>query len=284
MSWIGDAMKKIKEACVRSKTEASFDTYNAEAQAITSFSGYSGIKTEVSKTLSPFLQISKVLILDQKSVLRQIFGTISLPNSLLQLSMDHERSLQLRATHLRNNVTSKMHTIVSRQREVFSQAEVEIRSRANSLVLKMISPALKGTSMIYVVSAFQQLGSSGLGAEVIGTDCSLGISLCGRHETGSSVVAVGLQQFTAMSLSWHHKLGRMIDLGGELQMSRLHPSYAAVGCRLRTHRAELKANINSNRTLAFSYDERLNEGLSFNLNCEIGRGGCLCGFGFSLEF
>lgn len=275
-------LSSIGDTC--RETACTFDAYNAEARALTTVQGHSGVRTEVSKTVFPFLQISRIAVLDRSTSVSQIFGTVSLQNSLVQLSMDHENSLQLRATHLNRNILAKLHTIVSSRKDVFSQVELEMRNKINSFGLKLIAPAVKGANMIYVANVLQQFGSLGFGAEVIAADSSLGVSLCGRHEHRRGVFSIGLQQFTALHISYYHRLNSLFDFGTEIRVSQSHPSSAAVGCRLATPTTELKATINSDMSLGFSLDERLTEGLSLNINTEITGTGCFYGFGFSLEF
>lgn len=273
-----------RKICSSKETTSTFDTYNSEAREVTALQGYGGVRTEVSKTLSPFLQISRICMLDKNAYVSQMFGTLSLHNSLFQVGVDHENGLQLKATCLNGNILGKIHTIISSKKEVFSQLELEIRNRVNNLGLKLITPAVKGANMIYVMSLLQQFGSLGLGAEVIGADCNFGVSLCGRHEHRNGVFSIGLQQFTALNLNYYHKLNRFLDFGAELQVSKSYPPNAAIGCRLSTVRTEVRTSINSDMSLGLSLDEKITEGLMLNINTEVGKRGCSYGFGFSLEF
>lgn len=284
MQWISGVLAGVRSTCLGREVTSTFDTYNSEASGLAAPQTCSGVRAEVSKTLTPFLQVSRIDVLDANVRASQVFGTLSLRNSLVQVSVDHENSMRLRAMHMAGNLVGRVHTIVTGRKEVFSQVELEVKNRINNFGLKLISPAVKGAGMIYVANTLQQLGSLSLGAEVIGTDSELGVSVCGRYERGGGIFSVGLQQFTALCLNYYHRFGKLLDVGAEIQVSRSGPPSAAVGCRLVTPRTQVKASMSSAMFLGFSLDERLTEGLVFNVNAEMGKSGCTHGFGFSLEF
>ncbi|AFN83135.1 translocase of outer mitochondrial membrane40-like protein [Encephalitozoon romaleae SJ-2008] len=284
MRWISNILRDIRRSCSEREITSTFDTYNAEANEIVTSQTCSGVRTEISKTIFPFLQVSRVDILDRNAHVSQMFGTLSLKNSLVQVSMDHENSIGVRAMNMYGNLATRIHTIITGKKEVFSQVEMEMKNRISSFGLKMISPAIKSTGMVYVANTLQQFGSLSLGAEIIGADTEVGISMCGRYEHRNGVFSVGLQQFTALSLSYYHKIGKFFDIGAEIQAPRANPPSAAIGCRLSTSKTQVKANVNSDMSLGFYLGERLTEGLTFNVNAEVNKSGCSHGFGFSLEF
>ncbi|ADM11648.1 translocase of outer mitochondrial membrane 40-like protein [Encephalitozoon intestinalis ATCC 50506] len=284
MRWISNILREARKSCFGREITSTFDTYNAEANEIVTPQTCSGVKTEVSKTLAPFLQVSRVDILDRNAHTSQMFGTLSLKNTLVQVSMDHENSVGFRAMNMSGNLITKIHTIITGRKEVFSQVELEMKNRINNFGLKLISPAVKSTGMVYVANTLHQFGSLSLGGEVIGADSELGVSVCGRYEHRNGVFSVGLQQFTALSLNYYHKLGKYLDVGTEVQIPKSCPPSAAVGCRLTTSKTQMKANVNSDMSLSFCLGEKLTEGLSFNVNAEVNKSGCTHGFGFSLEF
>nr|AGE95713.1 hypothetical protein ECU06_0480 [Encephalitozoon cuniculi] len=284
MQWIPSVLGKIRRACFGREIASTFDTYNSEASEIITPQTCSGVKTEVTKTLAPFFQVSRVDILDGNAHVSQTFGTLSLGNSLVQISVDHENSLRLKAMNMSGNLATRVHTIITGRKEVFSQVELEMRSRVNNLGLKLISPAIKGTGMVYVANTLQQFGTLSLGAEIIGADSEFGISVCGRYEHSSGIFSVGLQQFTALTLNYYRRLGKFFDMGAEVQLPRTCPPSAAIGCRLSTPKAQAKASVSSNMSLSFCLAEKLTEGLSFNINAEVNKSGCTHGFGFLLEF
>ncbi|KAG5860039.1 putative porin protein [Encephalitozoon hellem] len=284
MRWISNILRDIRRSCSKREITSTFDTYNAEASEIITPQVCSGVRTEISKTISPFLQVSRVDILDRNMHVSQMFGTLSLGNSLVQISMDHENSVGVRAMNMSGNLATRVHTIITGRKEVFSQIEVEMKNRINSVGLKLISPAVKSTGMVYVANVLQQFGSLSLGAEIIGADSELGISVCGRYEHKGGIFSLGLQQFTALSLNYYHRIGKFFDIGAEVQAPRVSPPSAAIGCRLSTSKTQVKASVNSDMSLGFYLGEKLTEGLTFNVNAEVNRSGCNHGFGFSLEF
>ena len=284
MQWVSGVLAGAASRCFGREVTSTFDTYNSEASGLAAPQTCSGVRTEVSKTLAPFLQVSRTDVFDAGTRASQVFGTLSLKNTLLQVSVDHESSMRLRAMHMAGSLVSRVHTIVTGRREVFSQVELEVRNRINNFGLKLISPAVKGAGMIYVANTLQQVGALSLGAEVIGADSELGVSVCGRYEHGSGVFSVGLQQFTALCLNYYHRFGKLLDVGAEVQVARSGVPSAAVGCRLTTQRTQVRASLSSAMSLGFGLDERLTEGLVLNANAEVGKSGCTHGFGFSLEF
>lgn len=284
MRWISNILRDIRRSCSEREITSTFDTYNAEANEIVTPQTCSGVRTEISKTISPFLQVSRVDILDRNAHVTQMLGTLSLKNSLMQVSVDHENSIGVRAMNMYENLSTRIHTIITGRKEVFSQVEMEMKNRMSIFGLKLISPAIKSTGMVYVANTLQQFGSLSLGAEIIGADSEVGISACGRYEHRNGIFSVGLQQFTALSLSYYHKIGKFFDIGAEIQAPRANPPGAAIGCRLSTSKTQVKANVNSDMSLGFYLGERLTEGLTFSVNAEVSKSGCSHGFGFSLEF
>lgn len=284
MSWVWDVILNVVDACKKKEIGTSFDNHNAEARRLTQIDVYNGVRTEISKMVSACVQVSRICVMKNETYASQVFGTMRMGNGLLQIGVDDEKSVEVRATHMGGRVVSRIHSIMSSQREMFSQAEVEIRNRLNNVVLKAIRPAVKGTRMIYVVNVFRQLGCVGIGSEIIGTDGSVGISVCGRHEHTNGILSVCVQQFTALSISYYHRISRLFDVGSEVEVSRSYGFHGRVGCRLQTYRTEVKASVSNRMSLLFSLDERLSETLMLNVNAEIDRSKCCYGFGFSFEF
>jgi mitochondrial import receptor subunit TOM40 len=284
MMWVSGVVAGIRNIFSGNESKVSFDSYNSEASEISTLQVCGGIKTEVSKLLSPRLQVSRIDFFDGKVHMSQVFGALSLKNSLVQFGMDNEGSMRLRAVHTSGGVIGKIHTIVSGSREVFSQAQVDIKSKASSIGLKLISPAIKGSRMICVANVLQQFGSLCVGVEVIKTNDEVGVSTCGRYEGNKGIFSVGLQQFTALSMSYYHRFSKMFDAGAEIHMPRGDSISGALGCRLVTSKAQVRASVNSNMALGIALEERVTDGLALNANLEIGRSGCTHGLGFSLEF
>jgi hypothetical protein len=60
----------------------------------------------------------------------------------------------------------------------------------------------------------------------------------------------------------------MFDAGAEVHMPRGDPISGAVGCRLVTPKAQVRASFNSNMMLGIALEERVTEGLSLNANLQ----------------
>lgn len=275
--------KKLSKKIFSTEISSSFDTYNIESSNITNPITYSGVKTEISKTINPYCQISHVSLSDNLSISNQIYATLNLNNILLQLSGDQDKNIQIRGTFMYKNMFTKFNTVLSRSKDIFSQVEIDIRNRWNNLCMKMIQPAIKGSSLIYIGNYMQQFGRMSLGCEVIGVDNYLGMSLVGRCDTISSTTSVSLQQFNTLSVDYFKKINDMSQIGVRINKSKDLLSYG-VGVRVHSRRGEVIGSIDNNRVVSLIYNDRLSEGLSFSVSCQMSKDRFNYGYGFTYEF
>lgn len=275
--------KKLSKKIFSNEISSSFDTYNTESSNITNPIIYSGVKTEISKTINQYLQFTHVSLSDTSSSSSQIYATLNLNNILLQLSGDQDKNIQARGTFMYKNVLTKFNTVLSRSKDIFSQIEIDIKNRMNNLCLKMIQPAIKGSSIIYIGNFMQQFGKLSLGCELIGVDNYFGMSFVGRCDTISSTTSVSLQQFNTLSVDYYKKINEMSQIGFKFNKSKYISSYG-LGVRIHSRKGEVIGSIDNNRVVSLIYNDRLSEGLSLSINCQMSKEKISYGYGFTYEF
>lgn len=283
MEWLKASCKWIKNTS-EDKVLTSYEDHNNEVRSVTSLSTYPGIRSEISKTLNPNLQLSKISIIDKNSHVSQFFTTICTNNALFQLSIDHEKCLQFRSTGLYNNIMAKFHTIVSKKKDVFTQIDIDIKNSINNLSLKLIDSEIKDSGYIYVCNVMQQLGKFSIGSEIIGANSELGMSLCGRYEDPRFIATFAVQQFSVLNLTYYRKIGKLFNLGLDLHTGPRYSTKASIGLKLTGRKSEVKASVNNDLSFALVYTEKLTEALGFEININADKKDIAYGLGFNLEF
>lgn len=268
----------------------TFDTHSHEASAITTHSGAHGLRCELSKVLAPFLQITAIRTAAQPATqlfttlslpATRLFGSVPLPGTVFQLCFDTGRSYQLRAAAGRGPLVARVHSIVSAQKAVYTQLEALYTGTLWSIGARLVSPTFAAADLVYVFSCWRALGAVCLGAEVVGVNNEVGISVASRVEAGESVCCLSLQRLNTLTASFYRRLRRGVEVGAEVSRSAAHVS-AAGGLRLRTFRTELKCNIDQRMRVGFEWDEKLTESLSVNFNGTYDTDGL--GYGLSMLY
>lgn len=252
----------------------TFDTHNHEVSAITAHTGSSGLRCEISKAVASFLQITAIRTATQPATQlfttfsfpsTKLLGRVPLPGTVFQLCFDTGRSYQLRAAAGRGSLVARLHSIVSSQKAVYTQLEALYTSAFWSACARLVSPTFSAADLVYVFSYWRALGTACIGAEAVGVNNEVGISIASRVEAGDSVYCLSLQRFNTLTASFYRRLCSGLEIGGEISKSVSHVS-AAAGLRLRTFRTELKCSIDQRMRMGFEWDEKLTENLSVNFN------------------
>ncbi|WUR03563.1 mitochondrial translocase (TOMM40L) [Vairimorpha necatrix] len=282
--------KKLKDTLFNTQLTSSFDTYNNESNTVFNLSNFTGIKTEISKTVSPNFQISHISNIGPDFESRQTYGTFCFNNLLLQTSIDQDKIFRIRGTHMFNNFYTKFHTVIGRSKDIFTQIEIDLRNRYNNLCIKMIQPAIKGASCVYVGNYMQQLGIFSIGGECIKADEYLGLSFVGRYEGIGHVSTISLQHFNTLSIDYYktvtskNKKSALFEYGMHFSTNREKQMSYGVGVRVHSKRGEIIGSLDNKKVLSLVYNDKLSEGLSLNLNCRVGKNVFDYGYGFTYEF
>lgn len=247
----------------------TYESMGHESSAITANSAMKGIRYEISKTLSPFLQLTTVNFKDNSSKSSQYFSTLSFKNSVFQFCFDTNRSYQFKSSIITGPFINKFHSIVSSEKEVYSQFESIYNSLFYNIGIRLIRPTFHASNLVYIVNCCKALGKCCFGFEIVGMNNQIGIGLSARAEKGSSVCFANLQRFNLLTLSYYRRIYKNIELAFEVKKSSEFFSSAA-GLRLKNYKSEIKANLDNKLRFGFTWDEKLTENLKidFNLECD----------------
>lgn len=251
-------MKFLKELWKKKRMplNTTYDSYNNEAMAIVSPNLFTGIRTEISKTILPFCQLSTI----KTSNAMQTFLTLSSNNTVFQFSFDNARNYQFKSSFLAGPIVTKLHSIVSHKKETFSQIETILNSRFYNLCFKLISPTFEASNLIYILSYCATLKFITFGTEVISANKELGVSFSTRIDGGNSVCCANLERFNTLTLSFYQKLRNLLEIGAEFKKSRDNITYS-IGSRIKNQKSEVKGSIDSNYNIYFGWIESLTENL-----------------------
>lgn len=281
MSWLFNGLQNLFK---NKKIETSFDKYNLETSSIMEMDTFNGIKTEISKTISNNMQLSAISVFNSEKFIRNVFCTFCSTNSLFQFSFDQNMNLQLQGTHLYKRIATKFNTVYSEDKNIFSQINLEINNKLNNLCFKMIKPAIKGASFIYIFNYMQQLGNATIGTEIISSDAYCSVSFAGRYKKGNTVGSIGLQHLNTLSLDFYRKISDMFEVGLSSAISRDRTYSYGIGCKVNTSRSEMKVNLDNNKTVRFSLVDRISEGLTVSMNLEVNKRDFTYGYGLNYYF
>lgn len=253
----------------------NYDSYNHEVVEITNHNKHDGLRIEITKTILPFLQFTAIKTGD----ISQYFTTLSQSNSAFQFCFDSNRSIQLRASALAGPVIGKWHTIVTSQRQVYSQFETAYNSVLYNIGFKVISPSFQAASLIYILNYCRAFGRLCLGFEAVGMNNELGLSFSSRMENNNSIYCLSLQRFNLLAISFYRRINKLLELGIEIKRSSSFLSTSA-GLRIRNYKSDVKINLDNRFNIGFNWDEKLSESLSFNFNATQDVDGLEYGIGF----
>jgi len=256
--------RTIFSAC-KQPLSTTYDTYNAEASAITSRSFHKGLRYEISKTILPFLQVSTIKNKTKKSVNEQYFSTVSVANSIFQFSFDSSRNYQFKSSAIIGPIIVKCQSIVSRQRELYNQLECIYHSRFFNIGLKFINPTIDASNAVYIVNFWNSVGAFCFGAEMVGVSNHLSFGIQSRLETPDSIYSIGVQRFNSVILSYYKKIARFLECGFEVTNSN-GVYKGVIGMKIQSFRSELVANINHSMELNFVWHEKLTERITVSFN------------------
>lgn len=262
----------------RKPIKTTYDSYNYEAQQIITPNLFTGLRAEISKSVSSFCQLSTIKT--QQST--QNFITLSTKDTIFQFSFDDNRNYQLKSSILLGPVVSKLHTIVSRKKEVYNQFEAVLNSKFYNVCFKLISPTFEMANLIYIVNCFASVGFMTWGFEAIGVDKEVGLSFSTRIDDGSNVLCANLQRFNTLTVSFYRRIKGILDIGGEIIKSQERLSYSG-GIRIKNHRTEVKSSMSSNGNLYFDWSESLTESLKVEFSLNYDWDEVIYGIGMSFE-
>lgn len=236
--------------------KTTYDSYNQEVLQVITPNFFKGIRVELSKTILPFLQVSNV----KSTSTNQTFLSMNSRNSVFQFSVDNHRNYQFKSTHLTGPIVAKFHSIISREKEVFNQAEAMFNSKFYNVVFKLISPAFEASNLIYIVNYFATVKCLSFGAEAVGLKNEVGLSFSTRLDNGNSVYGANLQRFNQLTMSYYRKFKQIFEIGAEIKKSKENLSYAG-GIRVKNQKSEVKCSLDSDMIFNFYWNEALTENL-----------------------
>lgn len=234
----------------------TYDTYNSEVLQVITPNFFKGLRVELSKTVLPFLQISSV----KSPSTSQTFVTMSSTNSVFQFSVDNNRNFQLKSSHLFGPIVSKFHSIISREKEVFSQAEAILNSKFYNIAFKLVSPAFEASNLIYIINYFATVKCLSFGAEAVGLRNEVGLSFSTRIDNGQSVYSANLQRFNQLTLSYYRRIRDIFEIGTEIKKTKDTLSYTG-GLRVKNQKSEVKCTLGSDSIFNFYWNESLSENI-----------------------
>lgn len=262
----------------------TYDSYNHETSAILAKSDFSGIKSEISKTIFPFLQISTISNFNKnKPVVQQYFSTFSFKNAIFQFCTDNNRGYQLKSSFIIGPLINKIHSIVSSKKEVYTQFESMYGSKFFNLGLRIISPTFEASNLIYIFNFWRCLGNACFGMEVVGMDKEIGISVSSRIEVKDSVCCISLQRLNLLTLSLYKRIFGNLELGAECKANTSSVISYGAGLRIRNGKTDFKLNIDQNLSARMIWDEKLTENFAINFSSIYDEEGFNYGVGFMYE-
>lgn len=241
--------------------KTTYDTYNNEILQIITPNIFSGLRTEISKTISSFCQISNI----KTDSTNQTFLTFSSKNSVFQFSFDNDRNYQLKSSLLTGQIVSKVHAIISRKKEIFSQFETILSSKFYNIAFKLISPTFEASNLVYIITYFASLKFFSFGFEAVGINNEVGLSFATRLENKESICCVNIQRFNIITLSLYHRILKILELGVEIKKSKDNFSYSG-GMRIKNYKSEVKCCLDSNFNIFFDWSENLTENLKIDFS------------------
>lgn len=243
----------------------SFDTYNEETSNLFT-STFNGLKMELSKVVTPFLQLSTSRSLDKNQKTHQSVATFSFPSSIFQVQLDSSKTFSLRSSFMTGPFISKFQSIYSNS-TLFSQFSSVYNSSFYNIGFKLIKPTLKASDFIYILNTWKAFGKFCFGMEVLSMQNQLGVSLSGRYENSpNSVACFNLQRFNTMTLSFYKKIFKSVELGLEYKKSK-NETKTSMAARIQNYKTDVRYLLNS-KALSFIWIERLSENLSIEFNSE----------------
>ncbi|KAM0681045.1 hypothetical protein GINT2_000828 [Glugoides intestinalis] len=240
----------------RNPIKTTYDSYNNEAITIITPNLFTGIRTEISKSILPFCQLSTI----KTSNAMQTFLTLNSKNTVFQFSFDNARNYQFKSSFLSGPIITKLHSIVSHKKETFNQLEAILNSKFYNLCFKLISPTFDASNLIYILSYCATLKFVTFGTEIVSANKELGMSFSTRIDAENSIYCANLERFNTLTLSFYQKLRNLIEIGAEFKKSRDNISYS-IGSRVKNQRSEVKTSIDSNYNIYFGWIESLTENL-----------------------
>lgn len=262
----------------RSPIKTTYDNYNYEIQQIITPNFFTGLRAEISKSISSFCQFSTIKT--QEST--QNFLTLSTKETIFQFSFDSNKNYQVKSSVLTGPFISKFHTIISRKKDIYSQFETILNSKFYNLCFKLISPTFEATNLIYIVNCFTKIGFITWGFEVIGLNKEVGLSLSTRIENENNVICANLQKFNTLTVSFYQRMMNLFEIGGEVVKSRERLSYSG-GIRIKNHKSEVKGSVSSNGNLYFDWCENLTENLKVEFSMNYDWDEMIYGIGLNFE-
>lgn len=249
----------------------NFDTHNHEVSEIVSPVLLRGIKCEINKIISPWLQVSAIKTSKSESNALQIFTTAMLPHSFLQLSFDTDRNYQAKYAVGKGAFLSKIHSIVSSDGSVYTRLESMYSSALHTACVKLVKPIFEASNLVYILSFWRAFGSIHYGFEAVTMNRQVGITVATRVEGDNGVFSASLQRFNTLTLSIYRRFTESLSAGVEGSISK-EQSKLAVGLKVSTCRSDVKLTVNNDMNLGFAWEERLSEMLTVSFNGIYGGG------------
>lgn len=252
------AAKEIK----KDKLMMNYDSFNQEASSILSPALFHGLKCEITKMVTPWLQISGIKKIGHDRNASQLFTTLSLPfGGLWQLSFDTNRSYQAKCTFGNKSWLGKIHSIVSPTDGIYTHLEGIYRSTLSTAAVKVIKPVFDLSNLIYIVNYWRAVGRVGCGVEAVSVNGRIGLGIAARVENKNGVVSASLQRFNTLIISAYRRLTRSVSIGIEGKRSNEEHGLAA-GVRFSNCKSDVKLTVNNELQLGLIWEEMLSTSLS----------------------
>lgn len=256
----------------------NYDSSSYDSSELVSHQKSSGLRVEITRNIWPFLQLT----VSRADDMMQYFATLARSDSVFQLCFDSKADLQLKASGLIGPVVTKWHTIINRNKEVYSQIESIYNSRFFNMCFKVISPSFHASNLIYVLNYWRSFGCLYFGVEAVGMDNEIGVSFVSRVENKNGSCTFSLRRFNLAILSFYRRINKVLEAGVEVRRSAAHSS-AALGIRARNYRSDVRLTVDHRRNVGFSWEERLSEHLTMNFNTSVDIDGLEYGIGFTFQ-
>lgn len=278
------SIKSIWTELFKNEISFSYDGFNNEASKIIDLNLFSGVSTEIAKTITPNVQIRHISIINSNETSKQFIGNLSLYNMLWQINADQDKNLQVRGTHIYKNILTKFNYSQITNREKYYHVEFDIKNKFNNFCLKYFKRLNKELSSVGIFNFIQKIGNLSIGTEVIKVDDGIGLSFASRFEILDSIFTLSLHQFNVLSADLYYKINEILETGLKFSTSRNNELCYGIGVRVHSSRGEVIGSFNNLRHFNFSFSDKLGEGIFINANCRIEKDNFIYGYGFTYEF
>ncbi|KAF7683354.1 Mitochondrial import receptor subunit tom40 [Astathelohania contejeani] len=278
-------IKNIKHFLTK-KTILTYDEINTELRATLIDSNiFSGGRSELTKTITPHLQISNLFMVSEDSNYYQMGLQFTSSHAVAHGNIDQDGNVQSRMSVGWGPLVGRLHGIWAATR--YGQAELDFRGGWLSAGIKFIAPS-HGNLLVFNglkrIGKFKYMGDVHIGGEVVTYPEGYNIALSTRLDRDRDVIMGTLHQHGHLRFGYFRQLGKHFQTAAELSGGLESPFLVTLGLKLDTNKATVKTEISNDFTTKLLIEEKLADGFNMNINVELNnKGRSNIGIGISIE-